>query len=49
MKLIFDEKTRQNKQMEKEINSVKRVLDVSRSSKTMGQPETSSVRGRELP
>jgi phage-related protein len=42
---MLDEKTRQNKQMEEEVNSVKTDLDACRSWTKMGQPETSSVRG----
>ena len=49
MKVTLNEKTRQNKQMERVINWVKTELDACRNANTMGQPETSSVRGRELP
>jgi len=36
MKETLDEKTRQNTQMEKEINTVKTKLDARRSATTMG-------------
>jgi hypothetical protein len=49
MKGMLDEKTRQNKQMEKVINTAKIELDACRSATVMGHAETSCVRERELP
>jgi hypothetical protein len=47
MKEMIDEKTRQNKQMEQEINTVKTELDSCRSATAMRHAETSSFRERE--
>jgi hypothetical protein len=46
MKGTLDEKTRQNKQMEKEINTVKIELDAYRSATAMGHAETTSFESR---
>jgi hypothetical protein len=49
MKVMLDEETRQNKQMEKEINSEKTYLDACRRVNRKGKLETPSDRERELP
>jgi hypothetical protein len=49
MKGMLDEKTGQNKQMKKEINTVKTELHACRRATVKGNAETFSVRERELP
>jgi hypothetical protein len=49
MKGMIDEKTRQNKQMEKEINTVKTELDSCRSVTATRHAEISKFREREPP
>lgn len=46
---MLDERTRHNKQLEKEINTMKTKLDSCRCVIATGHAETSSVRERELP
>jgi hypothetical protein len=49
MKGMLDEKTRRNKHMENEFNTVKAELDACRRATAMGHVYTSSVVERELP
>ena len=49
MKEMLDERTRQNKRLENEINTVKTELDSCRSATGTGLAETSGVRERESP